>query len=125
MKSFKQYLKQQLLDEQNLQKIQLFEYEVYKPIPGTKNSYRQDAANTNTMTLKHSHIYAKLGGKGKELYSVNFNGTGHDGSSGIEIPQTHADHFRSLGYNIPPNNILESIVWDTLSINTDKLYLLD
>ncbi len=89
--------------------IQLFEHEAYKRIPGTQNSYRIDPGNTNTNTLKHSHVYAKQKGGGKELYSVNVDGSGHDGSSGQAIPAAHADHFRLLGYAIPDNNILENI----------------
>jgi hypothetical protein len=87
----------------------IYEHQAYKGIPGTSQSYRQDAANTNTKTEKHAHVYAKLNGDGKQLYAVNVGGSGHDGSSGTEIPKKHADHFRSLGYDIPETNILETL----------------
>ena len=102
-------------------RIEIFEHETYKRIPGTKNSYRTDSGNTNTKTIKHSHIYAKLKGGGSELYSVNIDGSGHDGSRGTELPQSHADHFRELGYSINPNNILESIDFEKISRNTYSL----
>lgn len=113
MMSFKEFNARRHLQESA--KELLLEYEVYRQIPGTKHSYRQDSANTNTLTQQHSHVYAKLSGKGKQLYAVNFDGSGHDGSSGHFVPSFHADHFRSLGYTIPDTNILESIDSDALT----------
>jgi len=103
----------------------LYEHETYKRIPGTSNSYRQDPANTNTQTQRHAHVYAKLKGGGKELYSVNLSGSGHDGSSGIPIPTTHADYFRSIGYAIGPDNILESLNPEQLTQQGHELILLE
>lgn len=93
------------------------EHEKYKNIPGTNSSVRQDKGNTNTKTQDHAHVYAKRNGGGKELYSVNLDGSGHDGSSGKSIPSSHADFLRSLGYEIPVNLVLESI--EPTSINLD------
>lgn len=107
MKSFKEFIAE---IEKVEELINLFEYETYKNIPGTKNSYREDTGNTNTMTSKHSHVYAKPKGRGTEIYSVNIDGSGHDGSSGKEIQSSHAEFFRSKGYSIPDNNILESLI---------------
>jgi hypothetical protein len=106
-------------------RIQLFEHETYKPIPGTKNSYRTDSGNTNTKTIKHSHVYAKLKGGGSELYSVNMDGTGHDGSRGKVLPQSHAEHFRDLGYSINPNNILESMDFEQINESKYSLILIE
>ncbi len=124
MKTFKQFLAEsEEKDDAISQRIQLFEYETYKLIPGTNNSYRQDAGNTNTQTIKHSHTYAKPKGGGAELYSVNIDGSGHDGSSGKLIPSSHADHFRSLGYKINQNNILESLELGEMDESTYTLIL--
>ncbi len=60
-----------------------------------------------------------------QLYSLNTNGSGHDGSSGIEIPQTHADFFRGLGYEIDQSNILESIELSCLDPNKYELVTLN
>ena len=92
----------------------LLEYECYKLIPKTNKYYREDPCNTSTKTERHAHIYARPKGDGKELYAVNINGKGHDGSKGIVIPSLHAEYFRSIGYNIPVTNILESIELDKL-----------
>jgi hypothetical protein len=89
--------------------LPLFESKTYNRVPGTTNSYRQDSANTNSLTDKHSHVYAKLDGRGAELYAVTVAGRGHDGSHGIHIPATHAEFFRSGGYKIPANNIIECL----------------
>jgi hypothetical protein len=120
MKTFKQFINWQPFAERRRRAriealMQLVEHETYKRIPKTNNSYRQDPANTNTLTLKHAHVYAKQGGGGGELYSVNVDGSGHDGSSGVEIPSSHADFFRKQGYTIKADNILESLDPDELS----------
>ena len=105
--------------------VQLFEHEVYKPIPGTQNSYRSDPGNTNTMTLRHSHVYARPKGRGKELYAVNLDGSGHDGFTGTAIPARHAEYFRSLGYAIPDTNVLESLDLDGLEEEGFSLAVLE
>jgi hypothetical protein len=87
----------------------LLEHEVYKDIPKTNSSYRTDAANTNKQTQQHVHVYAKPKGSGKEMYALNQDGSGHDGSSGIKIPKKHADYFRSQGYDVKDGSILECI----------------
>lgn len=123
MKTFKQFCSEN--DEQKtVEKIQLFESQIYKSIPGSSNSYRADAGNTNTKTLKHSHVYAKLNGRGTELYSVNIDGSGHDASSGQGIPNSHAKFFRQQGYNIKPDNILEIVLLSDLDTDSDELIIL-
>ena len=52
---------------------------------------------------------------------MNIDGSGHDGSSGTAIPASHADFFRSKGYAIPDDNILESL--DPDSVEADKFSL--
>jgi hypothetical protein len=107
MITFKEFYSE-LFAAENEKKL-LLEYECYRLIPGTRNSFREDPMKTSTKTEKHSHVYARPKGGGKELYAVNLGGSGHDGSSGKEIPKAHADYFRSKGYNIPTDNILECI----------------
>jgi hypothetical protein len=115
MKTFKEFLLESKNEDRAFREsILLFEHEVYKRIPDSRNSFREDPGNTNTMTLRHSHVFAKPKGRGKELYAVNIDGSGHDGSSGTRISALHADHFRSLGYEIPETNILESLDLDSL-----------
>lgn len=94
----------------------LLEHQTYKPILGTNQSYREDSANSNTKTQQHVHIYAKLKGKGCELYSVNIDGTGHDGNRGKIISQKHANYFKGKGYQ---NNILEN-----KKLDIDQIFIL-
>lgn len=102
-------------EEVFLQELTLaLEHQTYKQIPGTNNSFRQDSENTSSKTQKHAHVYAKRNGEGKELYSVNFDGSGHDGSSGIVIPKKHAEYFRGIGYDIASNLTLESLSFSDL-----------
>lgn len=115
----------EFLAEATQSKLALFEHEIYKRIPGSKNSYRLDAANTNTKTQKHAHIYAKPKGGGKQLYSVNADGSGHDGSSGTVVPSAHADHFRGLGFDIADTNILESLSLDGMKPGAYELIRLE
>ena len=97
--------------------ILALEHKTYKTIPKTRCSYRQDSQNTNTKTQKHLHVYAKENGKGNQLYAVNIDGSGHDGSSGVVIPSSHAEHFRAGGYDIPDSLTLESM--DSSILNPD------
>jgi len=91
------------------EKQMLLEYDCYRLIPGTNNSYREDRINSSSKTIKHSHVYARPKGKGRQLYAVNYDGSGHDGSRGTLMPQSHADYFRSRGYDILKNNMIECI----------------
>ena len=81
----------------------------YQNIPKTQMSARFDSGNTNTLTQDHAHIFARPNGQGKELYSVNRSGTGHDGSSGQAISPKVASFLRAQGYRIPDNLVLESL----------------
>ena len=107
MITFKEFFSE-LYESENEKRL-LLEYECYRLIPGTNNSYREDPMNTSTKTEKHSHVYARPKGKGRQLYAVNHKGTGHDGSHGMQIPPSHADYFRAKGYDIPLSNIIECI----------------
>ena len=125
MKSFKQFLSETTSDGR-LQKLMFaLEHLTYKPISGTKNSYRIDPQNTTTKTQKHAHVYAKPNGEGKQLYSVNIDGSGHDSSSGTVISVKHADHFRSLGFDIPDNFTLESIDYEQLNPENYEICILE
>ena len=125
VKTFKQFLRELGdRDQAFRERVLLFEHEVYKRIPQSQNSFRSDPGNTNTMTLRHSHVYAKLNGRGGELYAVNIDGSGHDGSSGTAIPASHANFFRSKGYAIPDNNILESLDLDSVEVEKFSLIVL-
>lgn len=97
------------LHEKISELVVALEHNTYKMLPGTRNSYRIDAQNTRTKTQRHAHVYAKHSGGGKQLYSVNVDGSGHDGSSGTIIPMSHAQYLRSLGFEIPDNLSLESL----------------
>lgn len=90
------------------------EHQTYKNIPRTNNSVRHDKGNANTLTQDHAHVYATRNGGGKELYSINMDGTSHDGSSGARIPAKHAEYFRELGYLVPDDLTLESINYEEI-----------
>ena len=100
------------------------EHLTYKDIPGTNNSYRVDAGKSSTVTKKHAHVYAKRAGGGKELYSVNIDGSGHDGYSGTKIPRKHADHFKDIGFKIPSDITLESISIEGLADGSFEIFTL-
>ncbi len=125
MKSFKDYVAETERQDAFTKTIDLFEHESYKSIPGTTSSYRKDPANTTALTQQHVHVYAKRHGGGKELYSANIDGSGHDGSSGYVVPKKHADYLRGLGYFIPKDNILECISLDPKNKGLYSLVVLD
>jgi len=126
MGKFKMFVSDSAKQEETVaNRVLLFEHEKYKPIPGSVNSYRTDAGKTTTKTIRHSHIYAKPKGRGKKLYAVNIDGSGHDGSKGRSIPSTHADYFRSLGYSINANNILETLLLHDTNMTDFALILME
>jgi hypothetical protein len=125
MKSFKQFLAETERNEAISKLTLALEHETYRRIPGTNNSFRQDSANTNTQTQNHTHVFAKRNGGGNELYSVNIDGSGHDGSSGTTIPSSHADFLRTKGYAIPLTNALESIDQEQLENGMFSILLLE
>jgi hypothetical protein len=104
--------------------ICLDEHHVYRRFPGEKTSYRIDSGNTSTLTQRHAHVYAQPEGKGRQLYAVNIDGSGHDGSSGTEISSSHADFLRGQGFDIPTTNIIEQLDHASLG-NSYRLILIE
>jgi len=123
-KSYKRLI-EELKNERLNGLILALEHSTYKIIPKTRNSYRQDAQNTNTKTQRHAHVYAKPNGKGKHLYSVNIDGTAHDGSSGVVLSSSHAKYFNDLGYEIPSNLTLESMDFSDLNPDDFEICILE
>ena len=90
------------------------EHHKYERIPGTNRSVRFDRGDPGKCTEDHAHIFAQRGGQGTELFSVNCNGTGHDGSRGEVVPKKVADFLQQRGYRIPANLTLESIDFEVV-----------
>jgi hypothetical protein len=81
----------------------------YQRVDKTQMSVRFDKGNTNKKTQDHAHVFARPEGKGKQLFAINVDGTGHDGSSGEPIPKRVGDFLKKKGYEIPLNFVVESI----------------
>lgn len=81
----------------------------YQRVPRTQMSVRFDSGNTNTKTQDHAHVFARLNGQGKQLFAVNVDGSGHDGSSGAPIPKKVGEFLKTKGYVIPVNFVVESM----------------
>ena len=80
----------------------ILEFKQYKNIPGTTKTYRIDAANTNTNTQKHIHVYFD----GEQLYAINVDGTPHDGSK-YKLSKKDQAFLRDMRFVVPENGILE------------------
>ena len=117
-KLLKELLAQQEADQiykKNLEDLTIaLEHVTYKNIQGTNNSVRHDKGKTSTKTQDHAHVFAKRNGQGKQLFSVNMDGTGHDGSSGTKISASHAEYLRGVGYTIPDSLTLESLSYESM-----------
>lgn len=83
-------------------------------IPGTKYTYRIDIpfGEQRPGNMKHIHIFAK----GKDLWAMNADGTAHDGSHNVCIPQDVIHFLQKKGFTLPPNNIIEFMYIPTRSI---------
>ncbi len=64
-------------------------------------------------TLSHYHVYKR----NKKLFSINIDGTAHDRSHRISIPNKVADFLRQNGVKVPNNNIIECL--DPQEIRSD------
>ena len=69
--------------------------------------YRIDGPHDPVTGQRHLHVYKK----NNELFSLNWDGTGHDNSRGSEIPNKVYDHLKSKhpDLKLPDNRIIESI----------------
>lgn len=69
-------------------------------------SYRLDPSRDGT-GLSHLHIYARR----KEIFAINRDGTAHDDSHGVRIPNKVADALRTAfpDWTFPRDNIIESL----------------
>ena len=74
-------------------------------IPGTKYSYRIDRpfGEQKPGNIKHIHILVK----GKDMFAMNADGTGHDGCHNVQIPQDVSDFMTKIGFQVPSNGIIE------------------
>lgn len=69
--------------------------------------YRIDGPHDATTGQRHIHVYKK----NSELFSLNWDGSGHDNSRGSEIPAKVYDHLAAAHPDLPlpPSRIIESI----------------
>lgn len=74
-------------------------------IPGTTKRYYIHRANTFTLTQKHIHVYAD----GKQVYSLNKDGSSHDGSYNYKLSKKEISFLKKLDFTIPKNGIVESL----------------
>lgn len=80
-------------------------------IPGTKLQARIEMDKSSVKGQKHVHVIKK----GKELFSVNIDGTAHHRKNrGVEINKNIAEYLREFkGFNIREDNVLTMISIDT------------
>lgn len=69
--------------------------------------------------MDHLHAYEK----NNQLFALNINGTAHDRSHGIEIPNKLVKGIRKFFPNfvLPPNNIIE---WSQLDIEMNVKFMM-
>lgn len=69
--------------------------------------YRIDGPHDPMTGQRHVHVYKN----NNELFSLNWNGSGHDNSKGSEIPKKVFDHLKAKhpDLKLPDSRIIESI----------------
>lgn len=72
-------------------------------------SYRLDRCNYTQYNPNKDHLHFYK--KGSELFALNRDGTGHDGSHGVRIPNVVVDYISTEfpDFTLPKGNIIESI----------------
>lgn len=86
----------------------LLEHEKYTQFKKTTNIYTYHPENPSIPVKAHCHVFPS--NSKKELYAVNVDDgkAHHKSNSGHIVPRKEADELRSLGVNIPANNLLEA-----------------
>ena len=100
----------------------LIEHNQYTQFQKTTNRYTYHPENSSIPVKAHYHIYPS--NSKKELYAVNVDdGTAHHKCNrGYVVPKKEAEELRSLGVEIPNDNILESKIFTINESNSDEFW---
>ncbi len=96
----------------------LLEHNIYQKFGDTKLYYRLDKANNAPGQQRHIHVFKDDKGR-IQLFSINFDGTKHDGSK-RQLNSKEQSALTALGIPVPPNGLLECE-----DISSGKILLLD
>lgn len=83
----------------------LLEHNIYQRFGDTKSYYRLDKANNAPGQQRHIHVFKDDKGR-IQLFSINFDGTKHDGSK-RQLTSKEQSALIALGIPVPPNGLLE------------------
>jgi hypothetical protein len=75
-----------------------------RPLSGPY-TYRKDGPHS-PVGQYHLHLYRRS----SQVFAINFDGTAHDQSHGVQIPNKVADRLREMfpDLQLPPNNLIEA-----------------
>lgn len=96
----------------------LLEHNIYQKFGDTKLYYRLDKANNAPGQQRHIHVFKDDKGR-IQLFSINFDGTKHDGSK-RQLNSKEQSALTALGIPVPPNGLLECE-----DMSSGKILLLD
>ena len=96
----------------------LLEHNIYQKFGDTKLYYRLDKANNAPGQQRHIHVFKDDKGR-IQLFSINFDGTKHDGSK-RQLNSKEQSALTALGISVPPNGLLECE-----DMSSGKILLLD
>lgn len=96
----------------------LLEYNIYQRFGDTKLYYRLDKSNNASGQQRHIHVFKDNKGR-IQLFSINFDGTKHDGSQ-RQLSSKEQSALTALGIPVPPDGLLECE-----DISSGKMLLLD
>lgn len=96
----------------------LLEHTIYQRFGDTKLYYRLDKANNAPGQQRHIHVFKDDKGR-IQLFSINFDGTKHDGSR-HQLTSKEQSALTALGIPVPLNGLLECE-----DIGSGKMLLLD
>lgn len=96
----------------------LLEHNINQRFGDTKLYYRLDKSNNAPGQQRHIHVFKDDKGR-IQLFSINFDGTKHDGSQ-RQLSSKEQCALSELGIPVPPNGLLECE-----NISSGKMLLLD
>lgn len=136
MKSFRQFLKSKVsqyewftfeIDEYIIyilfdrKELAVFEEANRRGTLGGGFSYELHKAAHSSVGQEHMHVYYK----NNQIFALNIDGTAHDRSHGIRIPNKVVKGIKQKlsGFKLPANNFIESAPADIIELFREQILL--
>lgn len=136
LKSFKQFLKESKVSQYEWFTFEIDEYIIYILFDRRESAIFEEANRRGTLGgqfsykldnqhapvgQEHIHVYKNE----NQIFAMNIDGTAHDRSHGIRIPNKVAKGIKQKlpGFKLPANNFIESPPADIIELFREQILL--